>query len=60
MVAESSKVAGAALVDNTDNILIIGRPNSICIDTKGIPVLGRTAAGVQVVNGSKIERVIKL
>jgi DNA gyrase subunit A len=60
MVAESSKVAGVALVDNTDNILIIGRPNSICIDTKGIPVLGRTAAGVQIVNGSKIERVIKL
>ena len=60
VMASEVCIAGACLIDDTDNILIIGRPNSICTDTKSIPVLGRTAAGVQVVNGSKIERVIKL
>jgi hypothetical protein len=53
-------VAGSALIDSSDHLLIIGRPNSICIEANGISVMGRTAAGVQIVNGSKIERVIKL
>jgi DNA gyrase subunit A len=60
VMASEVCVAGACFIDDTDHVLIIGRPNSICTDTKSIPVLGRTAAGVQVVNGSKIERVIKL
>ena len=60
VVVSEVRVAGACLIDDTDNILIIGRPNSICTDTKDIPILGRAAAGVQIVNGSKIERVIKL
>ena len=60
VMASEVRIAGACLIDDTDHILIIGRPNSICTDTKSIPVLGRTAAGVQIVNGSKIERVIKL
>ena len=60
VIVSESTVAGAALIDDNDNLLIIGRPNSICIEAKGISVMGRTAAGVQIVNGSKIERVIKL
>lgn len=60
VIISESLVAGAALIDDSDNLLIIGRPNSICIEAKDISIMGRTAAGVQVVNGSKIERVIKL
>ena len=60
VIISENKVSGGALVGDTDSLLIIGRPNSICIEAKGISVMGRTAAGVQVVNGSKIERVIKL
>ena len=60
VIVSESSVAGAALIDDSDNLLIIGRPNSICIEAKGISIMGRTAAGVQIVNGSKIERVIKL
>ena len=60
VIISESTVAGAALIDDSDSLLIIGRPNSICIEAKDINVMGRTAAGVQVVNGSKIERVIKL
>ena len=60
VIISESSVAGSALIDDSDHLLIIGRPNSICIEAKGISVMGRTAAGVQIVNGSKIERVIKL
>ena len=60
VIISESKISGGALVDDSDSLLIIGRPNSICIEAKDISVMGRTAAGVQVVNGSKIERVIKL
>ena len=60
VIISENSMAGAALINDSDNLLIIGRPNSICIEANGIGVMGRTAAGVQVVNGSKIERVIKL
>jgi len=60
VIVSETTVAGAALIDDSDSLFIIGRPNSICIEAKDINVMGRTAAGVQVVNGSKIERVIKL
>lgn len=60
VTVSESHVAGSALINDSDNLLIIGRPNSICIEANGISIMGRTAAGVQVVNGSKIERVIKL
>ena len=60
VIISESSMAGAALINDSDNLFIIGRPNSICIEAKDISVMGRTAAGVQVVNGSKIERVIKL
>ena len=60
VIISESTVAGAALIDDSDSLLIIGRPNSICIEAKDISVMGRIAAGVQIVNGSKIERVIKL
>ena len=60
VIVSESAVVGSALIDSSDNLLIIGRPNSICIEANGISVMGRTAAGVQIVNGSKIERVIKL
>ena len=53
-------LAGACMVDDTDNIFVIGVPNSICIPTKDISKLGRTAQGVSIVNGSKIKRVVKL
>ena len=60
VIISESRLTGSVMVDDTDDLLIVGRPNSICIEAKGISVMGRTAAGVQVVNGSKIERVIKL
>lgn len=41
------EIAGAALVGEEDNLLLIGKPNSICISATEIPVQGRTTVGVK-------------
>ena len=56
----NGEVAGAALIDDNDNILIVGKPNSICIAAKDIPLLGRTAGGNNMLKGSTITSVVKI
>ena len=53
-------LAGAAMVDDSDNLLLIGRPNSICISAKDVPELGRVSAGNTMVKNSSILSVVKL
>ena len=53
-------VVGAAIVDKTDNILIVGRPSSICIAVSDMPVLSRTGLGNIMVKESKIQNIVKL
>lgn len=60
IIVSETPVAGACLIDDSDYIFIIGIPNSICIRGKDISIMGRTAAGVQIINGSKINKVVKL
>ena len=47
-------------MDDTDNILILGDKNSICISAQEIPLLGRTSIGNQVIKNSKINSVSKV
>ena len=56
----SGEVVGAALVNDKDNILIIGQPNSICVNSSEIPLLNRTAQGNIMIKNSIIKSVIKL
>ena len=56
----SGTLAGAALVSDEDTILLIGKPNSICINTTDIPLLKRTAQGNIMIKNSTIQGVIKL
>lgn len=53
-------VAGAAMVSDEDNILIIGKPNSICIAATDIPLYGRTSTGNIMIKGSKINSIVKI
>lgn len=53
-------VVGAAIVDKTDNILIIGKPSSICIAVSDMPILSRTGLGNIMVKESKIQNIVKL
>ena len=56
----SGEVAGAALVSDADHILIVGKPNSICIGAKDIPALTRTSIGNIMIKNSVITNAIKL
>ena len=53
-------LAGAALISDEDNLLIVGSPNSICISATEIPLLARTAQGNIMIKNSTIKGVIKL
>ena len=57
-VGNGEPLAGAALIDDSDNLLIVGKPNSICIKALDVPQLSRTAAGntmIKIIDANKIE-----
>lgn len=56
----TGEIIGAAMVDNEDNILLIGRPNSICISAKDVPELSRISAGNMMVKNSNVISVVKV
>jgi DNA gyrase subunit A len=53
------ELAGAALISNEDSLLLIGKPNSICIDASELPEQGRTTIGVKIAK-NEIKNVVKL
>lgn len=56
----SGMIAGAALVSNEDNILIIGNTHSLCINSSEIPSLKRTAQGNIMIKNNIISLITKL
>ena len=56
----TGKVAAATLIEDTDNVLIIGDSSSICIAGDEIPVLGRSSIGNQVIKNNVIKSVSKV
>lgn len=56
----SHNIVGAEMVSADDDLLVLGRPNSICISVKDMPTLGKVAQGNIVINGSKPYKVCKL
>lgn len=56
----SGELVGAALVSDEDNILIVGKPNSICINATEIPLLGRVSMGNIMIKNSTINNIIKI
>ena len=55
-----NEIIGVELVDDTDNILLVGVPNSICISAKDIPDLGRISLGNQMIKNSLVKKVVKI
>ena len=53
-------LAGAAMVSDTDNILICGATNTICIAAKDVPISGRTTQGVGLIKGNIIKSIAKI
>ena len=58
--SSTGNVAAATLIEDTDNVLIIGDSSSICIAGDEIPVLGRSSIGNQVIKNNIIKSVSKV
>ena len=50
----------AALVSDSDNVLVVGTPSSICVSAADIPELSRVSIGNQIIKSSKINSVSKV
>ena len=53
------ELAGAALVTDEDNLLLIGKPNSICIAATELPSQGRTTVGNKLIQ-NEVKSVVKI
>ncbi len=56
----TGNVSAATLVEDADNILVIGDKSSICVSAEEIPVLGRSSIGNLVIKNNKILSVSKV
>ena len=56
----SDNLVGATIVSSDDNILLIGKPNSICISSNDIPLLTKAGMGNIMIKNSKISKIVKL
>ena len=59
-VYKGATIKGAEPVAAEDNLLIIGKPNSICISSVDLPVLSRISLGNQMIKDAKVQSVIKI
>lgn len=59
-VYKGSTIKGAEPVAAEDNLLIIGKPNSICVSSVDLPVLSRISLGNQMIKDAKVQSVIKI
>ena len=58
--SSTGEVVGAALLSDEDSVLLVGKPNSICISATDVPEMGRSSMGNAMVKNSKIISVVKL
>ena len=56
----TGKVVAATLIEDGDNVLILGDKSSICIEASEIPSLGRASIGNQIIKNNKILSVSKV
>lgn len=56
----TGNIIGALMLNEEDNILAIGRPNSICISAREVPTIKRGGAGNLMIKDSIITSVVKL
>ena len=52
-----TEIAGAVMIGAEDNLLLIGKPNSICIESNELPNQGRTTIGVKLAQ-NEIKNVV--
>ena len=58
-ILSKKQLAGAAMIDDSDNILLSGATNSICISAKEVPLTSKTAEG-NIMIKSRIKSISKI
>ena len=58
--SKDSDIKGAMLVEDKDNVLVVGGTNTICIAAKDIPLTSRTATGVSVIKSGSLFSATKI
>ena len=58
--SNTGEVIGAIMLNKDDNVLLTGKPSSICVSASEIPLLTRISVGNAMIQNSKIEKVMKL
>ena len=58
--ANPGEIAGVAMIDDEDNLLITGTSSSICISAKDIPIESRIALGNILIKNNRVTNVTKL
>ena len=58
--SSTGEVVGAALLSDEDNVLLVGKPNSICIAATDVPEMSRVSMGNIMVKNSKVISIVKL
>ena len=53
-------VVAVALLDDTDNVLVVGDKTSICVSSKDIPKLGKASQGNTMIKNNDIVSIVKL
>ena len=59
-IYKDTKVAGVVPINKEDNLLLIGKPNSICISAEDLPLLSRISLGNQMIKNATVQSVIKI
>ena len=60
VIISKSEVAGVAMLSDDDLVLLLGKPNSICINASDVPSLSRTSLGNMMIKGSSLVSVVKI
>ena len=60
VILHKEGLAGVALVNDSDNLLICGNKSSICISAKDVPMLNRGAQGNIIIKANNIQSVSKI
>ena len=59
-IASKEEIAGAAMVSDEDNILLVGNKSSICISAKEVPLLTKTSSGNILIKNNRVVSITKV
>ena len=60
VIVSKVEVAGAAMVDDEDSLLLLGQTTNICVAATEIPLLGRISQGNIIGKGMNVVSIVKL